>query len=398
MTSPIKFPASLLVAALLAMPSASMAQDAQLTFNGDRYVAGQQNTLTSATDGDAFVAGYDVDLAAPVTGDAHAAGFNVAVDDAIGGNLYAAGFNVDVSAPVAGDVTAFGNGVAIRSSGVVSGNARLAGATVTLAGEIKGSALVSTRSLSLAAPVGGDLSFYGEAIAFGPEAGVAGTLTIHAPSPIEVPASVASADRVKFEALAVPDYVAEAGKTTQNVVQGLWPAFIAFWVWYLVLFALGALLIAMALKRTQRLEGISSSRPWRVLLAGLGTAAALLGSIPLAAFTLIGLFLVPFLFIGVLVMGCLGYLVGIYLLGFRVGSAITPVDSSAKRIAVLAAGLVMALLVGLIPVLGWLVSLVIALFGLGAMTLPLFAFEAADASRPGSRPASFPVFPPIVTP
>jgi hypothetical protein len=88
-----------------------------------------------------------------------------------------------------------------------------------------------------------------------------------------------------------------------------------------------------------------------------------------AAITLIGILLLPFIFILIFVACVLGYLAGIYFLGLRIGSAITPMATNGKRIVMFAIALIVVGLLGLIPLLGWLIGVVLLLFGLGTMAV-----------------------------
>src|SRR5690606_35183425 len=162
----------------------------------------------------------DVKLGGPVGGDAHMAGFNVTADTPVTGDLYAAGFNVTVAQPVGGDLSAMGNNLTVQTGATVGGNARLSGANVTVSGQIAGAALVIAETMNLISPVEGDFEFLGSRIVSGPDARLDGTVKIHAPAPIDVPATVASADRITFEMLESTDYAGEAGKTAEHVVRG----------------------------------------------------------------------------------------------------------------------------------------------------------------------------------
>ncbi|RYG57699.1 MAG: hypothetical protein EON56_01860, partial [Alphaproteobacteria bacterium] len=53
-----------------------LADDAQLSFGGDQFSAGQLPAITKPVQHDAFVVGSEVTLSGEVSGDAHLAGFN----------------------------------------------------------------------------------------------------------------------------------------------------------------------------------------------------------------------------------------------------------------------------------------------------------------------------------
>jgi len=374
----------ILAGALLLMPSlASAADEARLSFGGDQYVSGQNVVLQAPAEGDAFIAGGDIALGVPVAGDAHMAGFDVNVDAAVSEDLYAFGFSVDITGGVGRNVTAAANNVTLRSTAPVGGNARLAGESVTIATPIGGSVLISARTLTLDAPVTGDLNFFGESITFAPGAVVGGTLSIQAPKEIAVPATVASADRVKFTQFAAPDYMTEAGKTaTETVTKRLWPAvWIAVSGW-LVLLLIGAALIALMPKGLARMQVVSETRPFRKFGLGILAFASLLGLVPVFALTLIGILALPFVFVFVGIGCLLGYLAGVYFIGLRIIKAFVGIDTNLKRVAVLAVALLAAGAVGMVPFLGWLFTLVLLIFGLGVIAAVLMVrWSSGDAAR-----------------
>ena len=357
------------IALLLLLPVASLAAEARLTSGGDQYAAGQAASLAEAVPHDAFAAGYDVTLKAPVAGDAHLAGFNVNIDSDVTGDLYAAGATVNVRGTVGGDVTAFGSTVSLRAGQPVTGNVRLVGGSVTLDTPVSGAGIVTAQTLNLNASVAGDLEFFGENVVFGPGASVAGVVTIHARKEIPVPATVASADRVKFIQLEDTDYASEAGKTADHVVRSIWPAVWAVALWWLLLGVMGVLFITLATRLVVTLEAVSRKRPFRSIGLGLLSFAAVLGLVPVFALTLVGIFLVPFVLIFVVLACILAYLAGTYLVGARIASALLPIDTNLKRVGLLAVSIIVAGLLGMIPVIGWLITLLLLVFGFGTIAV-----------------------------
>ena len=386
-----RFLITFLAGALLAASAPSAAQEGRYEFGGDQYVSGQNAAIQSPVVRDAFVMGYEVTLGAPVSGDAHLAGFNVNSMGDVTGDVYAVGFAVNLTGGVGGDVTAAGNSVSLRSATPVTGNARLAGANVTMSTPVQGSALVSAQTLTLDAPVTGDLSFFGENLTFAPGARVDGTLSIQAPKEIAVPATVAPPERVKFQLLVAPDYVGEAGRTAENVVRGFWPAFWAAALWWLLLFVVGAALIALMPRTLPVLQTASETRPFRTLGLGLLAFASVLGLVPVAAFTIVGIVLLPFVFIFVVIACSLAYLAGVYFLGLRIANAMLRIDTNLKRVGVLAVSLVAAALLGMIPFVGWLISLGLLVFGFGVFARVIMVrWSARDVGRlqPTTPPAA----------
>ena len=373
---------TLLTGLCLLVPTFASAEDAALDFGGDHYAAGQVSAAQLPIAHDAFMAGYDVSLTAPVASDAHLAGYNINVSADTGGNLYAAGFSVNVTGKVGGDVTAIGNIVSLRAPASVAGNLRLAGANVVIAGPVTGSALVSAQNLTLDGAIAGDFSFYGETITFAPGARVGGMVSIKAPKEIAVPASVAPADRVTFELLPAPDYVNAASNTAGSVVGHFWPAFWGAAIWTLLLFVVGAALIGLMPRAVRALQVAAETRPFRKLGLGALSLAALIGLVPVFAMTIIGILLLPFVFLFVVITCSLGYLAGTFFVGLKLSNAFLRIDTNLKRVIVLAVALVIAALLGAIPFLGWLINLLLLAFGLGAMAvIVMVRWSARDAAR-----------------
>lgn len=372
-------PISILLLCLIALGPVQ-AQQTRLNLGGDSYAAGQSSSIGETVPGDAFVAGFDTSLGGDVGGDAHMAGFNVAADKPVQGDLYAAGFSVTISQPVGGDVTAFGNNVRVRPGAAITGNARLSGASIDLAAPIAGAALISAETLELNAAVQGDFEFFGNKIVFGPQASIAGTVRIHAPAAIEVPASVAPADKVSFEVLQSTDYAGEAGKTAEHVVRGIWPAVWAVAIWWLSLVVLGALVIALLPRVTATFEDRAASRPLRTLGLGVLGFAAALGLVPVTAMTILGIVLLPFVLLAAFILCVLAYLTGVYLLALRAGRSFARIDTTPKRLGALVVGTVLAGLIGMLPFLGWLISLLLLTFGFG-----IFVRSLSERAMPAPR-------------
>lgn len=368
----------------------ALAEDsASLTLGGDAYAAAQHNMLEQPVSGDAFLVGYDVSIDAPVAGAAHAAGFNVTSDAEVGDDLYAAGFNVEIRAPVARNVTAAASTVTLDQGASVGGNARLTGATVNVGGPIEGALLVSSGHLKLYAPISGDVSFYGESIDFRPGAKVGGTFFIHAPHPIEVPASVAATAQIVYEPLESPDYMSEAGRTADNIARGFWPAIWALVIWFVLLLLAGVALIALLPRRLERMEQAMRTGMAKCFGVGILVFAMMLGFVPLTAMTLIGILALPVVLLAVVIAGSLAFMTGSFLIGLRFSAAFAPIDSNLRRLAVLAVSLVLAMVLAMVPFIGWLITLVLVTFGLGA---------AARGWGPGGSTANTPIAPEASTP
>jgi len=383
--------ASMVLFGLVFAGGQALADETKLSFGGDEFVAGQSATINQPTIArDAFLAGYDVALNGVVQGNAHFGGFNVRDDAQVKGDVYAVGFTINIAGPTGGDLTAMGNTLNVAAAAPVSGNARLAGGLVTLSAPVSGSALVTARNLTLDGPITGDFSFFGDTISFGPNARVDGKVSIQAPAEIAVPASVAAADRVSFQPLAAPDYASQAGKTAEHVVNSFWPAVWATGIWWLLLFVVGLAFLALSPRLIEAMRSVSATKPFGTLGLGFLAFASVIGLVPITALTIIGLLVTPFFILFAVIMCALSYLAGAYLLGSLLIGMLAPLDSTAKRALALAASIVTAGLLGMVPVAGWLITLLLVVFGFGAIGQVTLGRWTRRGTPPPSEPLPTP--------
>lgn len=367
---------------LMLSPLPAQADQQSFLFGGDSYAAGQITSITQPVARDAFEAGNTVTLSVPVADDAHLAGFDVQSGADIGGNLYAAGFTVTVAGTVKGDVTAFGNAVSVHTTQPLTGNVRAAAAVFTLDSPTDGSVLVTADTATINAPIRGDLSFYGQTLTFGPAATVTGQVLVHAPKSIAIPASVAPAERVQFTELTSPEYPTQVGQTAEMVAKGFWASLWAAVGWFVLLLGVGAAFIALNPALVGSLETLAAVRPFRRFGLGVLAFASVVGLVPVMALTVVGLLLVPFVLIFVFIACSLAYLAGAYLIGSAIGGRMVSLESTGQKVLTLAASLVIAGLLVMIPFLGWLISLVVVAYGFGVIAaLTMTRWSADDRTR-----------------
>jgi cytoskeletal protein CcmA (bactofilin family) len=346
-----------------------------LDLGGDRFRVGGEVVLAESGARDVFLGGESVALEAAVEGSAHLAGRRVESAGEVGGDLYGAGVEVRVTGPVAGDATVAGYDVAIENS--VGGNLRAGATNLALRGPVTGAALLSGDGVEIAGPISGDAVVTAETLTFGPEARIDGSLVLYAEedAAIEVPASVIPPERVERRAI-------EGRAHMMSPMEGPgWGALaMGFLLGVLILTALATLVATLAPRGVARLGEIIGAGPLRTLGAGFVTQAALIGSTVLLAATIVGVLLVPVALIAAVVLGFLGYIVGVYRLGVwgiaRTG-ALEPDTFPEYALAALV-GALLASLAALVPLLGWLFVMALTLVGVGAIAISMI--------RPRIRP------------
>lgn len=391
-----------IIALTLFIPLGTALSAQPISAGNDLYVGEDGAERTPRPSGDLFSVGPDIELREAVDDDVHVAGFSVLVSAPTRGDLYAAGGSVRINAPVGDDLSAMGFSVSIGPDAVIVGDARLSGGAVRIEGPVAGALVVSGGSVFLDAHVGGDVWLAARDIEFGPNAAVVGTLHIASPDEISVPETVAAPDRVIRERLDVDDMPMHAPDWapdwTNGWMQGMGHGWSAPHPLYLLggtiltfvfLLAIGAAALALLPERTEAMRDQISQHPWISLFSGIIGLSALVGLIPIAAITLIGLPLLPFVVLALILLWTLGYLSGVYaiamalLVGTGRGSE-TP--GIGKRLLALALGLLIATLLNFVPFLGWMINLVIGFLGVGAVVqtfirrIPTNALRSEDGS------------------
>jgi len=145
-----------------------------------------------------------------------------------------------------------------------------------------------------------------------------------------------------------------------------------------LLLVVGAAFIALSRPLTGSLETLSAVRPVRRVGLGLLAFAAVVGLVPVAGLTVVGLLLVPFVIIFAVIACSLAYIAGVYLIGHAIGSRFTSVATTGRKVAVLALSLLLAGLLTMIPFLGWLISLGIVAYGFGVIAALIMTRWSAD--------------------
>jgi hypothetical protein len=140
--------------------------------------------------------------------------------------------------------------------------------------------------------------------------------------------------------------------------------------------ALGALLLLAAPRAADAVEARSRGRRGPLIATGIAAAIALPAGAALAAVTLVGIPLAFLVLLALLPIGVLGYLASAWALGRRV------VKPPRRRTLSFLAGLAILRLLALVPVLGLLVGLAAAVYGLGLLCAAIGEARTPQAEPP----------------
>jgi len=352
----------------LASLASAQEDEAQHRFAGDLYRAGAEVRVDDTDVEDLYAAGETITIDSNIRESVHAAGRQIRVNRLVGDDLYAAGYAVDIGGAVSGDVTAAGYRVELGTDGSIGQDALLAGRIVLIRGPIAGDANLAGETVEISAPISGSVEIHASEIRFTDDARIGGTLSYWSPNEVEVPAAVIPTGRVTM-------HLVEEMSPRRTIVGAL----IGSLIFFLVIGAIFALLFPRMLMRAQTKF---SERPWVCLFLGFATTSALFGAILVFAMSIIGIPLIPLLLFALPFALAAGYLTSAYLLGHHV-LKLFRFESDASRLSTVFAvfsGIVVLLIIGLIPILGWVIVVLATVLGIGALCALRFYRETQTSA------------------
>ena len=357
----------LALAALLSTGVTAQEDDTARDFAGDRYLSGTAPDSSTPVSGDLFAAGERVDVGGAVDGAAHLAARRISLTAPVGDDLYAAGMDVRVAAPVESAATLAGYDVEVAAP--VGGNLRAFGRHLAIGADVGGSFIAAAQTIELSGTVAGDADLTVDDISFGPGASVAGTLTLRGITEEEAAVPDGLAAEVRY--LELPPGAEGLDPRSAGELPGLGKivlaAMVAFVVGVLIVAALALAIASLAPARVEDAVERSFMAPGATLWAGILTLSLILGGAVVLALTGIGALALPLIFFAAFLLAAAGYVLGAYAIGARILRDETqgaPERFVPRAGAALLGAFVVALL-ALVPFLGWLITLGVALLGLG---------------------------------
>jgi cytoskeletal protein CcmA (bactofilin family) len=307
------------------------------TVNGDVYAFAGQILIDGQVNGDVIAAGGRVRISGAVAQDVRVAGGHITITGNIGRNLTVAAGNVELASSAAVRGGLVGAGGNIDLSAPVGGNSRVAAGTLILSNSIAGDvdAAVGTLRITSKADIRGNVNYWSDQ-----------------------EASISEGARIG----------GKVSRSTPPQRPELWPAVVAGWIFLLIVSLVSTLILGFLSIRF--LPGFHSStvtilkeRPWMSL--GIGFVSVIV--IPVVCLLLLATVLaLPLALILSAAFFILLYWARIFAIS-RIGEAILGRFRAAPgRFSAFLVGLIVYYLLALIPVIGWLVIILVVLFGLGA--------------------------------
>lgn len=284
-----------------------------------------------------------------VTGDVSAFAGNVHIHGDVGGDVEAVAGNVEITGTVDGDVSGAGGNVVIAEGSTIGGSLEAGAGTVEIDGMIDGDAAIGAETIRLGenAAIEGDLRY-------------GGTLE-------------GNTDAVAGETTEESQFGVASEPTVQPFAAWLFAAYA-----FLVNLLLGAILLALFPRFSDRVARRVASDPVKSGLAGLGVLVGVPILLVAIAITIVG---IPVSVVGGFLFGLLVW-VGVVYGRFAVAAWLLSYAGLDNRWLALVVGLLAGAILGQIPWVGDLLNLVIFLLGLGALSIGLYASRRRTGDTP----------------
>ncbi|MFC1905558.1 hypothetical protein ACFLXL_01980 [Chloroflexota bacterium] len=345
----------------------SITIDSGEVVNGDLYAAGGDIIINGTVNGDVWAAGRNITINGNINGAVTAAAQVITLNGSIARSARIAGQALVVSSNIETDLIAFGATLVIANKAKVGSDLFIGCSTARIDGQIDGSINGGAGEITLNDSVGGDVKLEVEKLTITSTASIGGNLDYTS----ETEAIVQSSARISGK---ITQTVPEPKDGKQDVKAGPWIAaagIASAILWkvlgFIMILVIGIIIIFTARRRITSMADAIRTNP----LSSLGWGALILFVTPIAAIivccTVIGL---PLGIIALVLYGIAIYLSQIPValcIGRLIFRRFGEGESGGIMVGMLAAGLAILAILGLIPVIGFLVGLGTVIFGLGSL-------------------------------
>jgi cytoskeletal protein CcmA (bactofilin family) len=328
------------------------------TLQDEMWISAQNIMISGTVLDDLFAAGTTLDLRGDFKSDVWAGGTQVIAAGRFGDHVRLAAKTVQVSGILNGSLTAAGTTVKIEPTATLAKNMLCFGENVITEGIVAGNARIVAQQATIGGKIAGDVTIAAQRIVILPGTVIGGNLNYTAPKELVLSPSITLSGKLNrsFEPLPPKQFF------KKNLTTHFFFAFAALFT--------GMVFGPLFPRYTAHTVHLLSTARGTCLLIGF----AALFLIPIAAFlllfTLIGL---PLSLLTILFYIILLYLSKV-VVGLGIGTLILRRKEISKRnlTGTLAAGLLVVYTLTAITAISLLVSIVITIYGLGALILAIF--------------------------
>ena len=332
--------------------------------NENLYVGAGTVAIAGTIDGDLVVGGGTVLYSGSTTDDVLVIGGNVSITGLIGGDVRVLGGTVTIGGPVHGDVAVAGGQVRIESTATIDGDVLAAGGQVRIDGPVRGSILSTGGTVNVDSRVDGDILVAADMVVLEKSASIRGDLRYRAPQKAHITEGASINGRTIYK---------ESKKLAEIGTTSLQESLFAFFSLWIILKFIMTVIVALVITLlfTHLAEEViehAVGRPWRSVLIGFALLVSIPAAVLLTFLSIVGapvgiLALLVYIFFLILAVPLGALMLGSYSMQYLTKSSSLPIN---WRSAML--GVFLYTLVGLVPLIGWIVQYALILSTFGALS------------------------------
>lgn len=324
------------------------------------YLAGPNVSTKGSVEGDLIVAGGNITSQGSTTEDVMIAGGTLNLDGPIGGDARLAGGTINVSDSVGGDLLVFGGNIFVGPDLQVGSDVMIAGGQISFEGKAQDQVQISGGEVFLDAQIEKDVKIKASNLELGPETQIQGDLAYSSPQEADISAEAGIEGEIDYTETKTP------GASGIGVFDNAKNFLKTLKVANLVLSLISALVVVFIFSNfSKKLAKRGISKLGKNVLLGFATLVL----VPIAAVvlfaSLIGSmfgFLALTLYLSLIILAQIvtGIIVGALLSTFMNEKAVVDWQWTVG-------GVFLVWLLGLLPIVGWFITLLFFLLALGTL-------------------------------
>ena len=353
------------------------------TIVGSLFATGETVQIDGVVEGDVFCAGKTILVKGSIGGDVICAGQTIEVDGTVAGSVRVAGQTVVVNGYIGRNVTGLGQTITIGSASIVNGDLISAGQTITFGGVVRQGLAAAGDTVLVNGSIGGDTNFAVNRLQLGETAKISGTLTYESDKDAVI-ATGASVGTIVKQPMRKDGENWQNGKGRFPKMLGAmrkpWPVSAVGSI--ITFFLLSVVFIFLFPGKTERVVDMIATYPARSVIMGL--LAFIITPIVFVTLviTIIGIPLAILLILLFALMAFVSKLFVALWVGRKIQSSFMKKKGENWYLAA-AIGVTVSYLVFHLPYVGWLISLIAILIGMGGMVS--IVFSRAPLKKSGRR-------------
>lgn len=323
----------------------------QGTTNQTIYKAGNNVDITGTVNGDIYCAGQTVVIDARVNGDVICAAQTITVNGNVSGNIRVAGQNITIGADVSNNISVAGQTVVLQNNSRIGRDALIAGQTVTIDGAVLRDVNLASNTATISQLIGRNVDAkVGDHLVLTANAKVGGNFSYTSPRLWDKGAGAQVAGTTTYH------------KSNPSHNSWNWAGLNIIWsiYWLVAVSIFAVILVSLFPQLFRKWSSLADQHIGFIFLTGFIAMLVMPMLIILSFVTVIG---VP---VGLLLLllWIIDALLSIPFAAFALANKLVPTLHPVLMVLI---GSLLLGIVGLIPILGWIIGFLAYLFGTGTI-------------------------------